>query len=328
MVLEEVHRIREAGPQRFWVVRVAPGAARLRIVRADPDETGRPGLQPVSALGRKVGAIVAVNGGYFSMLDRIPLGLVQVDGELVSGPLYRRAALTLAPEIRIDRPQVQPWITLPDGQSTEVDAVNLKPQAESLVLFTAAWGPRTATTAGPDTFEAAITKDGLVIGTGAADLGIPPGGYVLAARGARARWLQARLRRGDVVRLSGGLEEYWGPVSDAIGGGPLLVRDGIPAVAGDERFRPDVTRGRAARTAVGLCPDKTVLLVVVAGGDPAYSIGMTLEELAELMAELGADSALGLDGGGSTTLWADGVTLNRPATGRERPVANALAVVN
>lgn len=328
VILEEVHRVTAAGPQKFWVVRIPPGAARLRVVRADPDENGRPGLQPVSALARKVGAIAAINGGYFSMVDRIPLGLVQVGGELVAGPLYRRSALTLAPEIRIDRPQVHPWVALPGGESAEVDFVNLKPHADTLVLFTAAWGPRTGTAPGADTFEAAVTGDGMVIGTGAADLGIPPGGYVLSATGSRARWLRSRVQRGLVLRLAGGLDEYWGPVSDAIGGGPTLVRDGTASVAGDERFRPDITRGRAARTAVGLCRDRTVVLVAVAGVDPAYSIGMTLEELARLMVELGSDSALNLDGGGSTTLWADGAVLNRPAGGRERPVANALAVVN
>ncbi len=328
VVLEEVHRWSPAGPQAFWVTRIAPGSARLRVVRADPGPDGRPGLQPVSELARKVGAIVAVNGGFFSPQDRIPLGLVQVAGELVAGPLFRRSALTVAPEIRIDRPQVLPWVALPDGESAEVDFMNLKPQADTLVLFTVAWGPRTGTAAGPDTFEAAVTGDGLVIGTGAADLGIPPGGFVLSATGTKARWLRDRLQRGGVVRLNGGLDEYWGPVSEAIGGGPTLVRNGTASVATDERFRPDITKGRAARTAVGICRDRTTLIVAIAGVVPTFSIGMTLEELAGLLVELGADSALNLDGGSSTTMWADGMVLDRPSGARERPVANALAVVN
>jgi hypothetical protein len=91
------------------------------------------------------------------------------------------------------------------------------------------------------------------------------------------------------------------------------------------------------RTALGVDVSRRRLwLVVVDGKQPRYSLGMTLDEISDLLIRLGADDAIQLDGGGSSTLAArdgDGraVLLNRPChtkiPGRQRPVANFLGVV-
>ncbi|HET9997629.1 MAG TPA: phosphodiester glycosidase family protein, partial [Nocardioides sp.] len=62
-----------------------------------------------------------------------------------------------------------------------------------------------------------------------------------------------------------------------------------------------------------------------------FSRGLTMVELANLMTTLGAEDALNLDGGGSSTLVArdlNGVVgvRNSPSDGFERHVANGLAV--
>jgi exopolysaccharide biosynthesis protein len=73
----------------------------------------------------------------------------------------------------------------------------------------------------------------------------------------------------------------------------------------------------------------------VDGRQPFYSEGITLNELARLMISLGAQDAMNLDGGGSSTMVVaskDGQPriLNSPIDnyipGRERPVANHLGV--
>ena len=86
------------------------------------------------------------------------------------------------------------------------------------------------------------------------------------------------------------------------------------------------------RTAVGIDRDANrLILMVVDGRQPGYSEGVTLAELAGLLAERGADEALNLDGGGSSTMaCADAagnvVLLNQPIQfgipGTERVVAN------
>ena len=68
------------------------------------------------------------------------------------------------------------------------------------------------------------------------------------------------------------------------------------------------------------------IIVTVNGRNPGISVGMTLEELAELMIELGAVDAMNLDGGGSTTMVIRDMVLNIPSDGIERSVSNAIIV--
>ena len=74
---------------------------------------------------------------------------------------------------------------------------------------------------------------------------------------------------------------------------------------------------------------------MIDGRQPGYSEGVSLGELADLMIEYGADHAINLDGGGSSTLVVEGTDgtariLNSPIhgriPGRERPVANQLGI--
>jgi exopolysaccharide biosynthesis protein len=48
--------------------------------------------------------------------------------------------------------------------------------------------------------------------------------------------------------------------------------------------------------------------------------------MAALVMAYGCTQAIELDGGGSSTLWAAGKTLNSPSDGRPRPIANGLIV--
>jgi hypothetical protein len=116
---------------------------------------------------------------------------------------------------------------------------------------------------------------------------------------------------------------------NAVSGESLLVTGGkIVPELDDEMLHP--------RTAIGYSRNARYLyLVVVDGRQPFYSDGITLAELAELMQSLGAQYAMNLDGGGSSTLVIEGAdgqprVLNSPIDnyipGRERPVANHLGI--
>jgi len=110
---------------------------------------------------------------------------------------------------------------------------------------------------------------------------------------------------------------------NAVGGRPTLVKDGaVPS-----SFNRTDCSVRHPRTAVGMARDRQTLILAVVDGRSSVSIGMTCAELGALMREMGADSALNLDGGGSTTMWlrSSGI-LNVPSDGSERTVSNHLAV--
>ena len=131
------------------------------------------------------------------------------------------------------------------------------------------------------------------------------------------------------------LEEHVEPPLDgivtALGGGPLLVKSGIPfddpsAPAPEERDRRFPVAG-AATTA-----DGELLLVAVDGRQPSLSVGVTRPEFAALMLALGATDGMAFDSGGSATLVArvlgdaHASVLNSPSDGRERPVGDGLFV--
>ncbi len=87
------------------------------------------------------------------------------------------------------------------------------------------------------------------------------------------------------------------------------------------------------RTAVALDrAGQTLWLILIDGKQPLYSEGVTLAELSQITQQLGADTALNLDGGGSTTLVVATPSgpqlLNAPIHTklplRQRPLANQL----
>ncbi|PPT81827.1 hypothetical protein XthCFBP4691_17850 [Xanthomonas theicola] len=118
-----------------------------------------------------------------------------------------------------------------------------------------------------------------------------------------------------------------------IGAGPLLLLDGKRQPR--EASRAAYYDEREPRTALGLdAARQTLWLVVVDGRQPHYSEGMTLDELSAVFEQLGARSAMNLDGGGSSTMAArvDGQvrvlnsSIHTGIPGRERPVANQLGI--
>ncbi len=116
-------------------------------------------------------------------------------------------------------------------------------------------------------------------------------------------------------------------------GNEWLVRGGQCVAPGDEARHP--------RTAIGLDKNGDLLLLVVDGRHGAYSRGVSYTELAELLLEHGAETAINLDGGGSSTLviadpeprvvnvpmpFQAPESAPVPAGGIQRAVANTLAV--
>ncbi|GAB3934492.1 hypothetical protein GCM10027614_07600 [Micromonospora vulcania] len=130
---------------------------------------------------------------------------------------------------------------------------------------------------------------------------------------------------GDRVTVHENLESDARPkLTFAIGGAPIL-RAGAPLAGLD-------TKTAAVRTSAGVSADgRTVYLVALAGLAPA-SAGFTIAELADLMRSLGADAAVNLDGGGSTTVavrepgQAAATARNNPSGGVERAVANGIGI--
>ena len=107
--------------------------------------------------------------------------------------------------------------------------------------------------------------------------------------------------------------------------GPELVRDG-QAVSFNSAFDVISTRStrREPRTAIGQIDTLHYIIIIADGRQDGYSVGITLPELQQLFVNYGAQTAMNLDGGGSTELWFQGQILNSPAGGQERYVSDII----
>ena len=296
------------------------------------------GRETVTSMEKRAsgGATVAgVNGDLFNFRDGHPSGVLMRNGVLDSPPLAERSstAITADGTIRVDRARyIGYWRGT--GQRRALN-FNQPPGTNGVSLYTRSWAPTTPPFG--DTTEAVLsgfpdarpntdlTGTVVQIKTGG-DTPIPPGGAVLVARGSSASKLVAEAPVGTTVTARLTFNVDWSAVTDAIGGGPVLLRAGKPVFRANEGFSAGSLAPRNPRTAVGQRADGRIILVAVDGRQPGYSVGMTNFELALTMMRLGCVTASGLDAGGSTTMAFDGELLNRPSDGAERPVAEALLV--
>jgi hypothetical protein len=116
-------------------------------------------------------------------------------------------------------------------------------------------------------------------------------------------------------------------VSEAIGGGPVLLQDGkIITDYTPELFPPDITTTLAPRTAIGYTAQGEIIHLVV-DGRQVHSRGVGLQTLAEIMLGLGCSDALNLDGGGSSCIFMGDSLLNKPSDGSTRYIPSVVAVI-
>ncbi len=116
---------RDRGPVRINVLAVDP--ARVHGVLSNERIARR---ERVSAMGRRVAAVAGVNGGYFAPSGD-PVGVLALDGELLSEPVDGRSALVLpatAPGAAASAPFVAPVrfqgrVTV-NGRSREIDGID------------------------------------------------------------------------------------------------------------------------------------------------------------------------------------------------------------
>ncbi|TJZ58696.1 phosphodiester glycosidase family protein [Streptomyces piniterrae] len=297
------------------------------------NETQHPGVE---ATGAPVGPAVAAGRGLKGAVpDGQRFGPVMPPGastEDVIGVGYDRRA-------RLDRLTLRGAVRTAEGTLPLRGLNQYALPVDGIGAYTARWGlaSRVRATCGTDADRAApcsaetaevTVSHGRVValserpGGG----GIAPGSVVLVGREEGARQLR-ELRIGDPVSVGHRLVGRGpSPLRCAVGGFPI-VRDDRPVAGLD-------TVTAAVRTAAGTGGGGRLLYLMALDGAPGQA-GLTVRELADLMAVLGARDAVDLDGGGSSTLVTGdpydpdggGITVrNHPSGGVERPVPNAIGV--
>lgn len=307
------------------------------------------GNATVSGMAADRGAVAAINGDFFDINNSgAALGAAVDDGTLLkSAAPGREKALTVDSSgvARLAELFLEGTVTLgtgDDARELPVAGLNVTAvPAGGVAVFDAAWGDAARTRplgAGEQGVEVQVRTApgsdegaaGTVVSVGAPGSGrLPADVRAVVARPGAAADALAALAPGDEVTLAYGLRDDLGELRTAIGGDPddWLLEDGEVTSS-----TSDFATLRHPRTAVGLSEDGTTAYLAVVDGRQAQSIGASLPELGRFLGQLGADDAINLDGGGSTTMVArlpgDAGTsvLNSPSDGGERLDANGLGL--
>lgn len=286
-------------------------------------------------------AVGAVNAAFFDMANGLPIGMVVTDGILRANGGGTVVGIEQDGTVKIGEPTLE--VRARFGTEDILLHYNqLMVKENGIVLYSRDYDSKTKSKVKgyhvilqadrsqltlSDRVEAKVVD--IVENTKSCP--IPKGGFVLSlAENSPIEKFQTAirsLRKGDSVTLTTGIDSDWQNVAYAVGGGDMLVENGVP----QSGFLLDSAEHRAARTAVGIQANGNV--VVYAIDKSSTSAGMTLPELAAHMAEMGCVRAVNLDGGGSTTVGItrpgerDFLTVNEPADGQQRPCANFLFFV-
>jgi exopolysaccharide biosynthesis protein len=325
------------GPWFINMLRIDLSQARLRLVHALDEAVG---LETVSSMAARYGALAAVNSGYFRTTGTYrgdSVGIEVLDGKILSESNNARAAVGL-----IDRRGTQELFfghVKFDGEL--IAGLNVKhaingfnrPRADNeLIVFTPEFHRTTLTE--PNGLEITVRRDRVVdLRDLKGSSTIPADGFVISTSGSTRDWALKNLRRGTRVRMDLNLSPVepdqaasLKQATSIIGGGPQLIKNGrIEITNAAEKILPSFVSDGHPRTAIAKLKSGQILLVTVDGRQPGESIGMSLTMLADLLIEFGAVEAINLDGGGSTTMVIRNKLVNKPsdATG-ERPVSDAI----
>ena len=299
--------------------------------------TASTAVKNYEAMGYRV--VGSINGDFYDTATGYPLGLLVSGGEILSGSSsYYAVGFRADGSAVMGSPNLQ--ITLSSrGQTLSLSGIN-KPRVESGGVTLLTYDFRTDHTTGTSTAgvsvlatilsgsaaiggELLLQVDQVVEDTSALAIGENQVVLTTSLTGYTQGLAMLRaMMPGETFTVSFTADPQWTGVTEAIGALYLLVDNGV--------VQSGFTAGNAPRTAVGLKADGQVVLYTVDGRQSDYSMGASLNVLAQRMAELGCVTAVCMDGGGSTTMTASTpdstVTqlINSPSDGSQRKVSNHL----
>jgi len=342
-IVERVERV-TIGGRTATVVTVTmprPGRGRLLepVLSGDVVSEGTATTSSVSkALGR-YGTAVAINADLFEYASGQPSGLLMIDGEIYNQPQGGRPAMLIGYDgvLRMSKPKATGRLTLPDGSRVPFE-INVK-RSDGLVTYDEGWG-RAAPPGARRSFVLRVGEGSEVRYLRNEIRATVPqmtatrvrrGGQRMPARDdflfqayGRAAALVRSVRDGREVRMRYRIAPIPDTTRYAVGGGPMLIRDGriVYRREANREFSDDQLVPPDARTAVAQKRNGAVIFYAVDKGPG--SAGFTVAEVARDLKARGAVTAMAFDSGGSTAVSINGTVLNRPSDGVERPVGTML----
>jgi len=278
---------------------------------------GMEGLSSLTDLAQRADALVAINGGFFNRVRRLPLGALRQQGRWLSGPILNRGAVGWQSRglPQFGRLQLQEWLLDRQGQRWPVQVVNSGYVQRGISRYTSDWGPWYRALSNGE--SGLLLRNGTVLqrfdaARLTAGVALAPGDMVLVGRaGTPLPWVE-----GEPLILDSRPSDPVGLAANVLGGGPLLLQNGRVVLNGTaEGFSAAFLSQGAPRAVIG-SDGLRIALITLEGVEQE---GPTLAETALLLQGLGLRDALNLDGGSST-----GLVMGGAHTVKGRGVAGAV----
>lgn len=329
----ELHQQTQLSTNVFWstaysdlrtenFITYTPNRAVTPMVTYGDVLTDRSSVAAMAAALEEEGyrVVAGINGDFYNVSNGLPIGLVVTDGILRSSDAgYYAIGFRADGSAVLGKPGVKVTADLGYaaddgfGGSTElvrpVAAVNKARTSSGLYLYTYDFNAKhtTGTTETGVNVVCTVERGALAIGSTVtarvdrveetAVTALQPDQIVLSANAQADSYYTAALRgmrEDSEITLTVTGNDGWDDVEYAVGALYCLAQNGA------------VTSGLAAgtnpRTAVGQKADGTLIFYTIDGRKSGHSIGASLTQVGERLVELGCQTVLCLDGGGSTNL--------------------------
>ena len=294
--------------------------------------------------------VAGINGDFYNVSTGLPIGLVITDGVLRSSDAgYYAIGFRADGTAVLGKPGVKVSVDLgyavDDGSGSPVElirpviAVNKARTNSGVFLYTYDFNAKhtTGTTEAGVNVVCTVEQGQLAIGSTVTArverveettvTSIQPDQIVLSANANADAYYTNALRNmsaGSEVTLTVSANAGWDDVEYAVGALYCLAENGAVASG--------LAAGVNPRTAVGQKADGTLVFYTIDGRRSGYSIGASLAQVGQRLVELGCETVLCLDGGGSTNLAVttpdstDASIINRPSESN-RKVTNQIFLV-
>ncbi|WP_192929582.1 phosphodiester glycosidase family protein [Alkaliphilus serpentinus] len=310
-------------------------STELKVLQSSKGLTTKETLS--SMVGREENVVAAINGDFFyNLIPDSPMGTIIRDGEMISSPVIAENFANLYVNNQglafADYWDFNLHITTDKGSTIKLAAINkILWNYHDLLLIDRNWGAMSVgvSEANPNMVEVVVMDDKVTeIRDKQPAVEIPENGYILLATGPKRQELLA-LEVGSEIALHTEISPNFKEINTAIGGGTLLVKDGKVVT----EFTQNVA-GNQPRTAVGISKDRKQLIMITVDGRNQSFKGVSGQQLANLLIELGSYEGIMMDGGGSSTMITRALgtsqtsVINYPSDGTERRIINGLAAIS
>lgn len=268
-------------------------------------------------------SLAGINASFFKPPTGLPLGILIIDKDYYTGPIFNRVALVIDEDNKayLDKVKIESFCILPDGNVLKIQNINQpRLSVEGFMLYTDKWNAGVTKTL-KNELQIAIL-DGKIINKTTGSLTVPSKGFVITGPN---KDNFKKLNIGDPITILSKTVSSVPNIKHAIGGGPYLIKNGDIFIDSHNENFSISPHSRDPRTAVGITADNHVLLVTVDGRQKG-SVGMSFYQLAQFLKSLGAVEAMNFDGGSSTQMGLMGRMVNRPTVRGGAQVSTGIIV--